>query len=150
MTFTKSRISREVYALSLLAINRRLCFGYFRCIQVTQRHVWNINNVVEIYHFYEKRPLKISSGLLLYQSYAKAKPRFFVTRVYTRHRKSVSDYFHFWSASASISVALFRLDLVITRPWFSTFSRKPPHDLFLQNKIFFKNFNFAGKNQFTV
>ena len=56
-------------------------------LQVTQRYVWNINNVVEIYHFYEKRPLKISSGLLLYQSYAKAKPRFFVTRVYTRHRR---------------------------------------------------------------
>ena len=146
MTFTKSRISREVYALSLLAINRRLCFGYFRCMQVTQRHDWNVNNVV----FYEKRPLKISSGLLLYQSYAKANPRFFVTRVYTRHWQSVSDYFHFWSASASISVALFRLDLVITRPWFSTFSGKPPHDLFLQNKIFFTNFNFAGKNQFTV
>ena len=62
----------------------------------------------------------------------------------------MSDYFHFWSASASISVALFRLDLEIIWPWFSTFSRKPPHDLFLQNKIFLKNFNFAGKNQFTV
>ena len=47
----------------------------------------------------------------------------------------MSDYFHFWSASASISVALFRLDLVITRPWFATFSRTPPMTGSLQGRI---------------